>query len=992
MLDPRTPSPRPTAPSPAPDGTSGRRVFSRYSVAVLSSGVALLVRLLGAPYTGPESPFLLFVGAVTISAWYGGLGPGLAATLLSALAADFFFLPPEGQIGPRDLSEGLRLLLFVLEGALVTLLSVALRASRRRSQAAAADVASGKERLWRLLETLGESEARFRTLADTAPVLIWLADPEGLCTFFNKPWLDFTGRTIEQELGNGWLEGVHPEDLEGCLHTYRTHFAARLRFRMELRLRRADGEYRWVLDTGQPRFSPEGEFLGYIGSAIDITERKLGEEERTRLLIGEREARELAEAGQQQLRFLADVIPQIVWTARPDGHLDYYNRRWFEYTGFTEEESLSPEGWKLVLHRDDVDRSMESWYHAVATGDAYEIEYRFRRASDGTYRWHLGRALPLLDRGGRIVKWFGTCTDIDDQKRVDESTRFLAEATAVLASSLEYEGTLAAVARLAVQHVADWFLVHLVEPAGGFRRLAVAHADPEREAVAWELERRWPPRADAPFGPARVLATGRAELAADVTDSILEAVAVDSEHLQVLRGVGFRSYMCVPLVARGQILGALTFVSAESGRRYGPGDLEVANHLARRAALALENARLYREAQEASRVKDEFLATLSHELRTPLNAMLGWAHLLRSGRLDPETSRRAVETIERSTRLQARLIEDLLDVSRIVTGKLRLESAPVDLPAVITAAVEVIRPAADAKSIRIDTDLDPQIGPVVGDAGRLQQVVWNLLSNAVKFTPRGGLVEVILERAGSEADISVRDTGRGIPPEFLPQVFERFRQVDSSTTRAYGGLGLGLAIVRHLVELHGGSVRAQSAGEGQGATFSVRLPLKARAAARSPQPPYADAGPRPAIPSGDGHPLAGVRVLVVDDEADARELLIEVLRRCGAEADAVPSTADALAYLESRPVDVLVSDIGLPFQDGYELIRRVQARQASGGPAPAAVALTAYARDEDRRAALRAGFQRHLAKPVEPDDLCRIVAELATVAARSADGRPAPAG
>jgi signal transduction histidine kinase len=381
------------------------------------------------------------------------------------------------------------------------------------------------------------------------------------------------------------------------------------------------------------------------------------------------------------------------------------------------------------------------------------------------------------------------------------------------------------------------------------------------------------------------------------------------------------------------------------------------------------------QAEEANRMKDEFLATLSHELRTPLNAVLGWVQVLRAGKLDAASTTRALETIERNARAQAQLIADLLDVSRIITGKLRLDFKPVELRRIIEAVLESVRPAADAKGILLDISVAPLASPVLGDADRLQQVVWNLLSNAIKFTPRGGRVEVRLREAheGEEnAVIRVSDTGIGIRPDFLPYVFDRFRQAEGSITRTHGGLGLGLSIVRHLIELHGGSAEVASEGEGLGAEFTVRLPLRAELA----DAPLDRTGATRSVFSTP-QLLTGLRVMVVEDEVDTRDLLVISLEQCGAGVMACGSVPEALAGFDREVPDVLVSDIGVPGEDGYSLIRKVRARPPEkGGKVPAA-ALTAYARAEDRQRALEAGYQTHLAKPIDPSELVASVARLA---------------
>lgn len=383
-----------------------------------------------------------------------------------------------------------------------------------------------------------------------------------------------------------------------------------------------------------------------------------------------------------------------------------------------------------------------------------------------------------------------------------------------------------------------------------------------------------------------------------------------------------------------------------------------------------------REAEQASRARDEFVATVSHELRTPLNAVLGWARLLRLGKLDAAASARAVETIERSAAAQAQTVDDVLDIARILRGELRLDVHAVDLLPVIEAAVDAVRTAASARHIMLAMALSPRAGQVSGDQARLQQVIWNLLSNAVKFTPAGGRVEIRLERDGDEVVIAVKDTGVGLDPAFVPHLFEHFRQADSSSTRAHGGLGLGLALVRHLVEAHGGSVRAESEGRGRGSTFVVRLPSVAQ---RRSQPASVHAVPLSAASDGPW-PLAGLsrlRVLVVDDDPDSREVVREVLEQAGAVVAVAGSTPEALKAIAERPPDVLLSDLGMPGEDGYQLMRRVRALDpVAGGSVPAA-ALTAYTQAENKRAAQEAGFQGYLAKPIDPAELTAAVARLA---------------
>jgi signal transduction histidine kinase len=724
-----------------------------------------------------------------------------------------------------------------------------------------------------------------------------------------------------------------------------------------------------------------------------------------------------------------------------------------------------------------------------------------------------------------------------------ERAALLAEASRLLASSLDYEAILERLARLLVPALGDLCVVDVVGDDGEIRRVAAVHADPAKDEAARELARRFPPDRRGHHPVSRALRSGRPELAADVSAAALESIAPDPAHRELAHAMAYTSYLVVPLIARERTLGAISLVSAGSGRRYTPEDLPLAEDIAQRAAiaidnarlyrqsearlraaeavaeiggflnqaldpqvvggriaesvrallglgtslfytvdpytlemtvgagaatpipglepgatlpagsatvglavrerrpvttpdllndrritltpeerailerapfrsvlavpllshervigvlalgdrqgrrfrpeevllaqsfaeqaaLALENARLYAEARDANRAKDEFLATLSHELRTPLTAMLGWVRMLQSGTLDAATSARALQVIDRNTKLQAQLIDDLLDVSRIVTGKLSLELKAVDVGAVVEAALDAVAPGALAKSVALERRIDPAAGPAWADPHRLQQVVWNLLSNAIKFTDAEGRVTVTVDREDPHVVVRVADTGQGIAPEFLPFMFDRFRQADSTTTRAHGGLGLGLAIVHHLVTLHRGTVTAASDGMNSGATFTVCIPLAPLRSAVRATPGAATGVER--LP-----PLAGVRVLVVDDDADARELITAVLGQSGAEVVTAASTEEALDALPRTRPHVLVSDLSMPGDDGYALLERVRALGLDREGRVPAVALTAFARAEDRARALAVGYAVHVPKPVEPAELVEVVARLA---------------
>ncbi|MFN8557440.1 MAG: ATP-binding protein [Dehalococcoidia bacterium] len=571
-----------------------------------------------------------------------------------------------------------------------------------------------------------------------------------------------------------------------------------------------------------------------------------------------------------------------------------------------------------------------------------------------------------------------------------QQSGFLAEAGETLASSLDYETTLAQVARLSVPRLADWCSVDIVTPDGAIDRLAVAAADARKEQMVRDLRRLYPFDPAAAGGVPGVVRSGAPELTAEVRDEDLVTGSQDAEHLRILRELGMRSILRVPLTARGRTLGAISLISSESGRRYGADDLPLALALAHRAALAMDNARLYAaesraraEAEAASHAKDEFLSIVSHELRTPLTSILGWSRMLRTRRMDPETAADAMATIERSARAQARLIEDLLDVSRIITGDLRIEPEPTDLADVAEDAAAVIRPAAAAKAVRLEVTVDPATPTVLGDPDRLGQVVGNLLSNAVKFTPQGGWVRLSLAPTAAGARIVVQDSGRGIDAAFLPHVFDRFRQGDTSSTRRHGGLGLGLAIVQHVVTLHGGTVRAASEGEGRGATFTVELPCAPATPRNGRRDPAAASAPAGSTVSSAAAPLAARRILVVEDDRDSGAMLAAMLRGAGGDVAVVTTAAAALAAVTAAPPDVILSDIGLPGEDGYGLLRALRARASDKGGGIPAIALTAFATAHDRAHALAAGFAAYLPKPVEPDDLIDAVT-------RTAGGNPLP--
>ncbi|HEX3230034.1 MAG TPA: PAS domain S-box protein, partial [Pyrinomonadaceae bacterium] len=592
------------------------------------------------------------------------------------------------------------------------------------------------------------------------------------------------------------------------------------------------------------------------------------------------------------------------------------------------EFSQKEEDFFEFIHPDDREVVYRAVRSAVESLTDYEVEFRYRR-KDGVERWMLGRGRGFYDDSGKPYRLAGLGLDITERKQAEMVSKRLA---AIVESSDD-----AIVGKDLNGVVTSW--------NSGAERLFGYTAE---EMIGTEISRLIPP--ERPDEEPAILARLRRGEFIDHYETV--RLTKDGNRINV-------SLTVSPIFDHGKVIGASKIARDITQKKRAEQEREellAREHVARA------------EAEAANRVKDEFLATLSHELRTPLTAMLGWLTMLRSGRLDEETSKHALDTVERNARAQAQLIEDLVDVSRIAGGKLQLEMQPVDLSVLIDAAVDIVRPAANARGVLMEISVEPAVGRVAGDPSRLQQIIWNLLSNAVKFTPRDGYVYVKLRGVETATELEVRDTGIGIDPDFLPWVFERFRQAESAVTRSHRGMGLGLAIVRHLTELHGGTVTAHSDGDGQGATFTIRLPL---AEERAPLTTTAEAE----ISQAASQTLNGIKVLLVEDEPDARELLSMTLRISGASVYAVDSAREALRTLSSFKPDVLLSDIGLPLESGYDLIRQVRALSTNLKKIPA-IALTAFATEKDRQRALSAGFQIHLAKPVEPQALVDVIEKL----------------
>ena len=711
-----------------------------------------------------------------------------------------------------------------------------------------------------------------------------------------------------------------------------------------------------------------------------------------RRILDERERAEAAvKESEERYRELVENANDIVFTLDLAGNMTSVNKAVESITGYSQTELLGMNMSEfLTPGSTESARRMTERKLAGEERTNYEVDVR---AKDGRiFTLEISSRLAVLQ--GKPVGVQGVARDITTRRQAEEALRH-ADQRALS----EYERLLEKVAKLAqtlgtardlevifwglkeftfLSVPCDGLFVSLYDPIRDVRTACYGWGDGE-EINTSEL----PPMPVNSTGPnSRAVRTNQVIITNDYMKETLghPAVLVGPDN-----GRRPQSSLSAPMAVMGRIIGTIEVQTYEKAA-YRDEHATAMRMAANLTAVAIENVRLLEResttrasAEESNRLKDEFLATVSHELRTPLTAILGWSRMLQGGLLDSEMAARAIETIKRNAKAQAQIIDDILDVSRIITGKLYLELHPIELAPVLESAVNVVRPTAEAKGMQIELDFAQEPAAVPGDANRLQQVFWNLLSNAVKFTPAGGRVTVRLRHLNSEVEIEVADTGQGITSEFLPFVFDRFRQADSTSTRQHGGLGLGLAIARHLVEIHGGSIAARSSGESQGSTFTVRLPLvgsvvdSSDASLTPPTEIDAEAQSRERLKSQQI--LSGLHVLIVDDDKDTLDLLSAALTQRSASVTAVSSAAAAIDSIKTSRPDVLISDIAMPGEDGYELIQKVQA--LDGVPQIPAIAITAYAKEEDKQRALSAGYQRYLSKPIELGEFISAVAEAA---------------
>jgi PAS domain S-box-containing protein len=788
---------------------------------------------------------------------------------------------------------------------------------------------------------------REQELADffeNAAVGLHWVGPDGTILRVNRAELEFLGYSREEYLGHPIAE-FHV-DKEVIADILRRLAAGEVLRDCEARLRSKDGSIKHVLIDSSVRWQ-DGRFIHTRCFTRDVTDH-----------------RQAAEA-QARLAAIVESSEDAIVGKTLDSTILSWNTAAERLFGYTAEEAVGRSVTILIPaeRQDEEDFIMER----LRRGERIEHYETVRIAKDGRLLDVSLTISPIRDRSGRIVGAAKIARDVTARRWAEQATRFLADASAALAELTDYRSTLQKVAELAVPLFADWCAVDVLEADGAIRRLALTHADAAKRRLADELRARYPPQPADSGSAMKVLRTGESEWRQSVPDSLLEDAARDGDHLALLRQLGLRCYFSVPLRSRTRTLGVLTCAMAGSGRTYSASDLAIAEDLAHRAVIAIENASLLATLQEADSRKDEFLAMLAHELRNPLAPIRNAVQIFRGKAPATPELRWATEVIERQVHQMTRLVDDLLDVSRITRGKIELRKERVELAAVIDSAVEASRPLIEKWGHELTVEVPPLPIHVEADPTRLAQVVSNLLNNAAKYTDQGGSIGLTAEQQGDDAVIRVKDTGAGIPSEMLHRIFDMFTQVDHTLERSEGGLGIGLTLVQQLVEMHGGAVEARSAGLGQGSEFVVRLPV---------------AGEAERSRTAAGETLlasAACRILVVDDNRDAADSLGMLLRMIGNEVHTAYDGLEAVGAAATFQPDVIVLDIGLPKLNGYEAARQIRAQP--GGAGRVLIALTGWGQEEDRLRSREAGFDHHITKPVEFSILKKLLAQVTASAA-----------
>jgi PAS domain S-box-containing protein len=845
-----------------------------------------------------------------------------------------FLVAPRTSFAIEGFENEAGLVLFVLLGIGISVLAGIMRDARLRMKASLEEASDQRERLRITLASIGDA--------------VIVTDAEGRVTSLNAVAERLTGWSLATALGRPLVEvfRIVNEETRGpaadpVRRVIETGTVVGLANHTVLIGR--DGAERPIDDSAAPIRGTDGLLHGVVLVFRDVTETRR------------------AESARRHLAAIIEGSEDAIVSKDLDGVITSWNAAAERVYGYPAAEIIGKPFSVLVpTDRADEVADMARRLREGIRTDHFET---VRRRNDGRLIDVSVSYSPIRSGDGKVTGTAVIARDVTNRKREEIHTRFLADASAVLATLTDEASSLQKVATLAVPQFADWCAVDTANEKGVLRRVAVAHVDPQKVRLAHELHRRWPPDPNETTGVYEILRTGQPELVPDITDGMLEARVRDKELLGIIRELGLRSYIGVPLSVRGKAIGVITFISAESGRRYDANDLAAAEELARRAAVTLQNAHLYEAVLEADRRKDEFLATLAHELRNPLAPIRNTLYLLKT--LGPAGANldRAIEVMERQVHHLIRLVDDLLDVSRVMRGKIELRPAEVDLATIANDACESAKPLFDSRSVSFGCSLPDRPVWVRADPVRMGQVFSNLLTNAAKYTEPGGTVNCVVESAGDQAIIRVRDTGVGIAPEMLGRIFDLFVQADTSTAKTHGGLGIGLTLVRNLVEMHGGTVVAKSPGLGAGSEFIVSLPLLRKTdglPARSDEP------------KPEAAPASHRRILVVDDHADAADSLVQLLRVEGHDVRIARSGSEAVLAATSDPPEVILLDLGMPGMDGYEAARWIRANPAARNTT--IIAVTGWGQEEDRRRTREAGFNHHLVKPVDLDQLRELLA------------------
>jgi len=760
-------------------------------------------------------------------------------------------------------------------------------------------------------------------------------------------WTELTGFTLKDASSiQTWLTRAYGADGDDVSEAVRRAFGSGETIRgVEFDLVTRNGQRRvWSFSASSPGTLRDGRRF-IVGMAEDITARK-----------------EAAEAKAALAAIVTDSDDAII-SKTLDGTIRSWNAGAQRLFGYNAAEAIG-QSITLIVPPDRWDEE-QSLLERLRRGERIE-HFETVRISNEKRRLDISLTIsPIRDGAGRLIGASKVARDISARKHAEQTTRFLADASAALAELSDYKSTLQRVAALAVPVFADWCAVELQEPDGTAHRLAIIHGEPAKVQHLNEMQRLYPPRVTDVLGHVAVLRTGRPQWAAKITDTLLAGVAHDDRHLQMLRNLDLHSCICVPLESHGKVFGALTFVTAESGRAYDANDLHVAMDLAKRTVIAIENADLLEALKEADHRKDEFLAMLAHELRNPLAPLRNMLEIMKRSGVNSDLMEQARNTMERQLGNLVRLVDDLIDVSRITRNKIELRKERIELASVIHHALETCLPLVEGFKHEVTVMLPPEPIHVFADPVRLSQVFSNLLNNACKYTEPKGHVWVAAERQGDDVIVRVRDSGLGIPSEQLSRVFDLFTQVDQTLERSQGGLGIGLTIVKRLVEMHDGTVAVHSEGRGRGSEFLVRLPvLTQQSKLTISQPPRETAL------------LASRRILIVDDNLDSAESLTILLKLIGNETELAQDGQEAIEVAKRFRPDVVLLDIGLPRMNGYDVCHRM--RQEPWGQTILIVALTGWGTEEDRRKSEEAGFDAHMVKPVDPEALIQLLSSRKT--------------